>query len=104
VISAEPRASPLRTSVASTSPFLEINTLSCKYCALSGSDIVLWYNANARKRRAGLHFGLGIDGLVFSRLTWRLAHLHSDQPRYQDRKIELAGDSFGDGRVARLKS
>src|SRR5258708_4823997 len=39
----EPQAPPLRTSPAS--PSFEINTLGCSYCALSGGDIVLWYNA-----------------------------------------------------------
>ena len=40
--------------------------------------------------------------LFSGRPTWRLAHLHSDKPRDQDRQIKLAGDSFGDRRVAGL--
>ncbi len=34
----------------------------------------------------------------------RLAHLHSHQPRDQDRQVELAGDTFSDRRVAGLQS
>src|SRR5208283_5885385 len=34
----------------------------------------------------------------------RLAHLHSHQPRDQDRQVELSGDTFCDRRVAGLQS
>ena len=55
-------------------------------------------------RKPVLLFGLGIEGLVFSGLTWSLAHLHPHQPRDQDRQVKLAGDTFGDRRVAGLES
>ena len=33
-----------------------------------------------------------------------VAHLHSYYPRYQNRQIELARDTFRDHRIARLHS
>ncbi len=42
--------------------------------------------------------------LRFRWLARRLAHLHSHQPRDQDREVKLSGDAFCDRRVASLQS
>src|SRR5208283_2700893 len=42
--------------------------------------------------------------LRFRWSTRRLTHLHSHQPRDQDRQVELSGDTFSDRRVAGLQS
>ena len=39
----------------------------------------------------------------FSGWTGSLAHLHSHQPRDQDRQVKLAGDTFGHRRVTGLQ-
>ena len=42
--------------------------------------------------------------LIFCVLTCGSSHLHSHQSSDQDRQIKLAGDTFGDRRVAGLQS
>lgn len=40
----------------------------------------------------------------YTMVSSKVAHLHSDDARYQNRQIELARDTFSDRRVARLHS
>ena len=43
-------------------------------------------------------FCASVDSFLFRLLSWRLSHLHSDQPRDQNRQIKLSGNTFGDQR------
>src|SRR6266478_7894041 len=56
------------------------------------------------ERDVSFLFCARLDSFLFRVLCWRLSHLHSHQPRDQDRQIELSGDSFGHRCVACLQS